>query len=194
MQDAGTSNYLKSIALVFIGIVLAVGLYFGWFAIKHADNSSSVRTPSKIFINSKYGYEFDYPSLWQELKNKDNSLGQDFTGGIKREKPAIIAGVRVTNVKNETDFDTLPQTLDKLMVQSLNGFKKVNNEFLKVNGQKVLRYIYTFKSADNTEVKQMQQIATKNGKAYYFIFHGELNGYNSIESEINQIADSFSFQ
>jgi hypothetical protein len=190
------SNYINSLTLALIGSFLIIGLYVAWLIVRPAGNVSTSeiaagQSQSKVYKNDQNGFEFSYPSNWLEFKGDTSGLGEGLSGGIKRVKPAVVGGVRVTGSSDKANIETTPQVLDGEMAKSFKQFKKISQEFVNVGQYKALRYTYTFKSANNITVKQMQQIVVKGNKVFYLIFHSSITGFDKAQPEINEIADSF---
>jgi len=188
-----------STKVLFITIAIIGGLLLAWVFLKQSNNLQFKVSPfqqpvmTKKYTNAKYGFEFNYPSTWQEFSSKTAraSFGKGVTVAISRNKPAIIAIVRVNQAKEGASLDSLPAMLSKKMASSFDGFKEISSQFVTVGSNKALRYTYSFKSEKNIEIMQSQQIMLKGGRVYYLIFHSKPASFLSMQSEINQIADSF---
>lgn len=199
-RRSGSEDSNKRAILIWGAVGAAIITIFVVLALILAKEGPGVKIPGQaaipgqatgVFRNTQYGYELSYPSGWHLLAGVNGGIGEGFTGGVRRDNPLAIAGVRVVDIGVESNVESLANTLDGKMAKSLKNFKKIKEEILDVGSEKALRYTYTFSSTNNTRTAQMQQIMIKNGKAYYLVFDSGAEEFDRLQSEIKQIADSF---
>lgn len=160
---------------------------------------SSVRPISQIksvkelqFINRQDGYQFNYPSTWLKLSPAGlRKISQGVSGALLHRQPQALITIRVTTVKKGGSLESLPEELDKRMAQEFSSFQKQSEQFVTVGQERALRYSYSFKTKNNKEVFQSQQILLKRDKAYYLLLHTTLEDFQKLQPDWEQIASSF---
>ena len=154
-----------------------------------AQKQAKERVAWKTYSDAKEKVSVSYPATW-ERKQVENTIfffmapfihsGQRF-----RENVNLVTGPA-------EDLALIEYLIDarKKLGESVEGFKELKSQFIKIDGRDFVRMIYTFKSQDLV-LKDAYYLTVDNGKAYSLTCSALQSTFDKFYPVFEKIAESF---
>ncbi len=178
---------------------LAAGLIIvflaGAFAVNYFLISPNSATNEATFTSTDEGFSISYPDAWKKLSDSDTAALQGgFSLAVSRDEPFAFLGIRVETMDaRDSNFKEISKMLDETMPGQFTDFKKMASMTTKLkSGEEVLRYDFTFLSAEEKLIHQQLTVIPTSENVYYLGAWTEKKNFKKVETDLEEIAGSFS--
>jgi hypothetical protein len=139
------------------------------------------------YNNPNLGFSLEYPTDWEKEESLTFVSPQ---GGISNRSPEVISVT--TEVLPTSDF-SLDRYSDAAIgqVESFQDFKLLNSSSTMLAGLPAHMILYTFTSADQTPLQNLQAWTIKDGIAYVITYGGVPEEFEDSLPALQSVMDSF---
>jgi eukaryotic-like serine/threonine-protein kinase len=174
---------IKKTAMLLVGAVLLV-------SVLASGCTFNVGTPSASPTNtyeSPRGFTIKYSSDWSKPQEQQNGALVLFLTPTNNETENL--NVQVLNLSASSTLATVTEQL-KSNAQSFDNFTQIEATNTTLAGLPAYKIVYTA-TVDGDQLKVLQTVTVKDGKAYVITYKGAPGNYNTYLSAAQQMIDSF---
>jgi len=175
---------IKKSAILLVGAVLIVSVLASGCTFNVGNTTTS---PSTTTYTSSKGYSIAYPSDWGKPEEQKSGAFVVFLTPTNNVTENI--NVQVVNLSAN---DTLATVTDDVIsnAQGYDNFKQIEATNTTLAGLPAYKIVYTA-TVNGDQLKLLQTVTVKDGKAYVVTYKGAPANYGTHLSAAQQMIDSF---
>jgi hypothetical protein len=175
---------IKKTAILLVGAVLIVSVLASGCTFNVGNTTTS---PTTTTYTSTKGYSIAYPSDWG--KPEEQKSGSFVVFLTPTNNVTENLNVQVVNLSAN---DTLATVTDDLTsnAQGYDNFKQIEASNTTLAGLPAYKIVYTA-TVNGDQLKLLQTVTVKDGKAYVITYKGAQANYGTHLSAAQQMIDSF---
>jgi hypothetical protein len=174
---------IKKTAILLVGAVLLVSVLASGCT---ANVGNTTTSPTTTTYTSTKGYSIAYPSDWGKPEQQSNGSLVIFLTPTNNQTENL--NVQVVNRTGAT-LATVTEEL-KSSIQGYDNLKQIEATNTTLAGLPAYKIIYTA-TVDGDQLKLVQIVTAKDGKAYVITYKGAPTNYETHLSAAQKMIDSF---